>query len=400
MLSQLLHRHYDRRVMILIDEYYVPLDKAYQSGYYDVMVELIRVLFGNAFKTNNSLYFAVLTGCLRISKESIFTGLNNFNVNTVRNVQYREYIGFTDDEVQALLRDYGFMEKYNMIKEWYNGYHCGDLDIYCPWDVVSYCHALKMNPSETPQNYWVNTSSNDIIKKFLNKANTTTRNEIEQLINGNSIRKIIRQELTYRDLDSEPDNLWSILFTTGYLTQCGTQVGDLTELVIPNREIKWIFVRQIREWFNQETVKNMEKLESFCRAFQENDTAAIEDGFNAYLKKTISIRDTNTRKEMKENFYHGILLGLFGNMDGWDVQSNADSGDGYSDISIEIEDKGIGIVIELKYAEKAAFDTGCREALKQIKDRNYEEKLINDGMTTIRKYGIACYKRQCKVISG
>lgn len=266
--------------------------------------------------------------------------------------------------------------------------------------MINYCSDLRDGSVNEPQNYWVNTSSNDIIRKFLNKANTTARNEIEQLINGNSIRKIIRQELTYRDLDSEPDNLWSILFTTGYLTQCGTQIGDLTELVIPNREIKWIFVQQIREWFNQKTVKNMEKLESFCRAFQENDTAAIEDGFNAYLKKAISIRDTNTRKEMKENFYHGILLGLFGNMNGWDIQSNAESGDGYSDISIEIEDKGIGIVIELKYAEKAAFDTGCREALKQIKDRNYEENLIDDGMTTIRKYGIACYKRHCKVISG
>ena len=400
LLSCFLKKHYGQKTILLIDEYDVPLDYAYKSGYYDDMVKLVRTLFGAVFKTNDSLEFAVLTGCLRISKESIFTGLNNFKVYTIKDVRYKEYFGFTDIEVRQILEYYGFSSQYDAVREWYDGYLFGNLGIYCPWDVINYCGDLRDGSVNEPQNYWVNTSSNDIIKKFLNKANTTARNEIEQLINGNSIRKIIRQELTYRDLDSEPDNLWSILFTTGYLTQCGTQVGDLTELVIPNREIKWIFVRQIREWFNQETVKNMEKLESFCRAFQENDTAAIEDGFNAYLKKTISIRDTNTRKEMKENFYHGILLGLFGNMDGWDVQSNAESGDGYSDISIEIEDKGIGIVIELKYAEKAAFDTGCREALKQIKDRNYEEKLINDGMTTIRKYGIACYKRHCKVVSG
>ena len=398
MLSYLLQKHYGQDVIMLIDEYDVPLDKAYQLGYYDSMVELVRILFGNAFKTNDSLKFAVLTGCLRISKESIFTGLNNFNVYTVKDVQYNEYFGFLDQEVQNLLKYYGFMEKYDAIKKWYDGYRFGKLEVYCPWDVVSYCHALRMEPSTEPQNYWVNTSSNDIIRRFLSRAKTSDRNDIEQLINGNSIKKIIRQELTYRDLDSDSDNLWSILFTTGYLTQRNVQTGELTELVIPNREIQWIFIRQIREWFKWETEKNMEKLENFCRAFLENDTAAIEEGFNAYLKKTISIRDTNVRKEMKENFYHGILLGLFGNMDGWDVQSNAESGDGYSDISIEIEDQETGIVIELKYAENALFDTACREALKQINDRNYGEKLVDDGMTTIRKYGIACYKRRCKVI--
>ena len=384
-LSQLLQKHYDRDVIMLIDEYDVPLDKAYQSGYYNSMVELVKILFGNAFKTNDSLKFAVLTGCLRISKESIFTGLNNFNVYTVKDVQYNEYFGFLDREVQNLLKYYGFMEKYDAVKKWYDGYNFGKLEVYCPWDVVSYCHALRMEPSTEPQNYWVNTSSNDIIRRFLSKAKTADRNDIEQLVNGNSIKKTIRQELTYRDLDSNPDNLWSILFTTGYLTQRSAQTGELTELVIPNREIRWIFIRQIREWFRWETEKNMENLESFCRAFQENDITAIEEGFNAYLKKTISIRDTHTKKEMKENFYHGILLGLFGNMDGWNVQSNAESGDGYSDISIEIEEQETGIVIELKYAENASFDAACREAMKQINDRNYGEKLIDDGMKIIRK---------------
>ena len=406
MLSQFLQKHYGQGTVMLIDEYDVPLDKAYRAGYYDSMVELIRVLFGSAFKTNDSLKFAVLTGCLRISRESIFTGLNNFKVYTVKDVRYNEYFGFTDAEVRQMLEYYGFSDQYGAVREWYDGYLFGSLGIYCPWDVVNYCGDLRDGSVTKPQNYWVNTSSNDIIRRFLSRAKTADRNDIEQLVNGNSIKKTIRQELTYRDLDSNPDNLWSILFTTGYLTQRSAQTGELTELVIPNREIRWIFIRQIREWFRWETEKNMENLEGFCRAFLENDTAAIEEGFNTYLKKTISIRDTiaglagKTKKEMKENFYHGILLGLFGNMDGWDVQSNAESGDGYSDISIEIEDQETGIVIELKYTENASFDTACREAMKQINDRNYGEKLVDDGMTTIRKYGIACYKRRCKVISG
>jgi hypothetical protein len=398
-LSQLLKKHYQQDVIILIDEYDVPLDKAYQSGYYDDMVDLIRSLFGNALKTNDSLYFAVLTGCLRISRESIFTGLNNFNVYTVKNVQYHEAFGFTDAEVRQMLEYYGFMEKYDVIKEWYDGYRFGTLDIYCPWDVVSYCHALKMQPTVSPQNYWVNTSSNDIIRRFVSKANTTTRDELELLIDGGSVKKMIRQELTYRDLDSSIDNLWSILFTTGYLTQRGTESGDLTELVIPNREIRWIFVQQIREWFREESVKDTEKLESFCRAFQENDTVAIEKGFNDYLWNTISIRDTSVRKEMKENFYHGILLGLLAYMDGWLVKSNAESGEGYSDISIEIRQHEIGIVIELKYAEDGAFEAGCQEALRQIHEKEYESALIKNGLHTIYRYGIACYKKRCKVVS-
>ncbi len=399
-LSQLLQKHYGQNVVILIDEYDVPLDKAYQSGYYDSMVELIRVLFGNAFKTNDSLKFAVLTGCLRISKESIFTGLNNFNVYTVKDVQYNEYFGFTDEEVRQMLAYYDFMEKYDSIKEWYDGYHFNNLDIYCPWDVVSYCHALRMQPAMEPQNYWVNTSSNDIVRRFINKADAATKDEIEQLVNGGTIRKRIKQELTYRDLDSSIENLWSILFTTGYLTQCGQDADGMTGLVIPNREIRWIYEEQIQEWFREETRKDVRKLENLGRAFEENDTETIEKEFTSYLRKTISIRDTNTKKKMKENFYHGILLGLFAGMDGWKVRSNAESGEGYSDISVEVEDRDIGIIIELKYAEKASFDEGCREALRQIDDRNYEEALLDDGMKTIYRYGIACYKKRCKVVSG
>ncbi|MDE5699323.1 MAG: ATP-binding protein [Lachnospiraceae bacterium] len=423
-LSQFLQKHYGQNVVILMDEYDVPLDKAYQSNYYDAMVELIRSLFGNAFKTNDSLNFAVLTGCLRISKESnvsaiaetsekrlkrfsqtsplgdvLFTGLNNFCVYTVKDVQYNEYFGFTDKEVREMLEYYGFMEKYDTVREWYDGYHFGELDIYCPWDVVSYCHALKMNASVEPQNYWVNTSGNDIIRSFLGRAGATTRNEIEQLINGGSVRKMIHQELTYRDLDSKPDNLWSILFTTGYLTQSGAETGELTGLVIPNKEIQWIFVQQIREWFREQTTRNTDKLERFCRAFQENDATAVEKGFNDYLGEMISIRDTGVRKGMKENFYHGLLLGILGHMDEWIVQSNAEAGDGYSDISIEIRRREIGIVIELKYAENGAFEDGCKEAMRQIKDRRYEEALIKEGMHTIYRFGIACYRKQCRVVS-
>ena len=404
-MSQLLKKHYGQDTVPLIDEYDVPLDKAYQSGYYDSMVELIRSLFGSALKTNDSLKFAVLTGCLRISRESIFTGLNNFKVYTVKDVRYKEYFGFTDAEIRQMLEYYGVSDQYHAVKEWYDGYLFGNLGIYCPWDVINYCGDLRDGSATKPQNYWVNTSSNDIIRRFLVKADAVTRDEIELLINGGCVKKMIHQELTYRDLDSDIDNLWSILYTTGYLTQAEEDIDvdedeeELSALVIPNREIHWIYVQQIRKWFKEEARKDTQKLENFCRAFEENETAVIEKEFTSYLRKTISIRDTGVRKDMKENFYHGILLGLFGNMDGWKVRSNAEFGDGCCDISVEVEDRDIGLVIELKYAENAAFDDACKEALEQIRSRNYEEVLLDDGMKTIYRYGIACYKKRCKVVS-
>ncbi len=404
-MSQLLKKHYGQDTVLLIDEYDVPLDKAYQSGYYDSMVELIRSLFGSALKTNDSLKFAVLTGCLRISRESIFIGLNNFKVYTVKDVRYKEYFGFTDAEIRQMLEYYGVSDQYHAVKEWYDGYLFGNLGIYCPWDVINYCGDLRDGSATKPQNYWVNTSSNDIIRRFLVKADAVTRDEIELLINGGCVKKMIHQELTYRDLDSDIDNLWSILYTTGYLTQAEEDIDvdedeeELSALVIPNREIHWIYVQQIRKWFKEEARKDTQKLENFCRAFEENETAVIEKEFTSYLRKTISIRDTGVRKDMKENFYHGILLGLFGNMDGWKVRSNAESGDGCCDISVEVEDRDIGLVIELKYAENAAFDDACKEALEQIRSRNYEEVLLDDGMKTIYRYGIACYKKRCKVVS-
>ncbi|MDE7183821.1 MAG: ATP-binding protein [Lachnospiraceae bacterium] len=399
-LSQLLYRHHGKKTIILIDEYDVPLEKAYQSGYYDEMVELMRVLFGSAFKTNDNLYCAILTGCLRVTKESIFTGLNNFNVFTVKDTAYNKYFGFTDTEVRELLEFYGWMDSADVIKEWYDGYRFGSLEIYCPWDVVSYCHAVKMDPSARPKNYWVNTSSNDIIRKFVGLANAATRDEIELLIAGGSIQKTIHQELTYRDLDAGIENLWSLLYTTGYLTQCGEEEDERTTLAIPNREIRWIFVEQIRRWFREETGKDIAKLERLCKAFETNDIVSIEAGFTEYLGKTISIRDTYVKKDMKENFYHGVLLGLFAHMDGWIVRSNAEAGNGYSDIVVRIESKEIGIIIELKYAENAAFEAACDEALAQIREKNYEEVFIRDGLQTIYRYGIACYQKRCRVVSG
>lgn len=424
-LSRLLEKHYGQKVILLIDEYDVPLDKAYQAKYYDEMAGFIRNCFGQALKTNDSLYCAVLTGCLRIAKESnvpvytgtsekrsfsqaspkgdaLFTGLNNFKVYTVKDVQYNEYFGFTDKEIRELLAYFGMMNQYDSIKEWYDGYHFGDLDIYCPWDVISYAHSLRMTPGEEPQNYWINTSSNSIVRDLITKAGTAAKKEIEFLINGGSVKKVIHQELTYRDLDAgiaDIENIWSVLFTTGYLTQCKEDENGFSELIIPNKEIRSIYVDQIRNWFRDETRKDTKQLERFCKAFEENDTRVIEECFQSYLKKTISIRDTSVRKSMKENFYHGILLGLFANMNGWYVRSNAESGEGYSDISVESEDKDIGIVIELKYAENAEFDAACSEALRQIEEKNYGDEMIDDGMKTIHKYGIACYKKRCKVVS-
>lgn len=399
-LSQLLHEHYAQKAIILIDEYDVPLDRAYQYGYYDKMVNLIRDMFLQALKTNDNLYFAVMTGCLRISKESIFTGLNNPKVLTVTDVRFDEYFGFTDREVRELLSYYKLDDYYDTVKEWYDGYRFGNINVYCPWDVINYCDALCADRSAQPENYWSNTSSNNIVKRLLGKANAMTKKEMEALIAGESIKKTIRQELTYKELDSNVENIWSILFTTGYLTSKNKVSGSTFEVVIPNREIRNIFIEQITEWFREETTRDSLKLSAFCRAFQEKNPAAIEEQFGAYLLKTISIRDTNIQKEKKENFYHGILLGLLSHMEDWGISSNAESGEGYSDILVEIEDARTGIIIEVKYAENSKLEEGCRKALKQIEDNRYAETLLEDGMQSIIKYGIACYKKRCKVEMG
>lgn len=399
-LSMLLFRHYGRQVILLIDEYDVPLDKAFQDGYYDAMVLLMRSMLGNGLKTNPNLYFAVLTGCLRIAKESIFTGLNNFNVLSVTSVQFDEYFGFTDEEVKEMLKYFDLSQHYDTVKEWYDGYLFGKQAVYCPWDVISYCKNLCADSSAMPEDYWSNTSSNSIVRRFIDKSGKQTKEEIERLIAGEAIVKEIKQELTYNELDKSIDHLWSVLFTTGYLTKRKRVDSRKYELMIPNREIRELFILQIQEWFADTVAADTNKLDELCRAFPEENAEVIEKLFNDYLWNTISIRDTASAKEWKENFYHGILLGLLGHMGNWLVKSNEESGEGYSDILIEVPESRTGIVIEMKYAEEGRLEYACRAALQQIEDRKYAARLISDGMTSIVKYGIACYKKHCRVLKG
>ena len=400
-LCLLLQKHYSHKVILLIDEYDVPLDKAVQYGYYDAMVDLIRNIFNQALKGNDSLYFAVLTGCLRISKESIFTGLNNPKVLSITDVRFDEHFGFTDSEVKELLSYYDLSDYYDVIHDWYDGYHFGNVDVYCPWDVLCYCDDLLLRPGAQPKDYWSNTSDNAIVRRFIQKAgNATTKREIEKLMAGGTIRKEIHQELTYKDLDKTINNMWSVLFTTGYLTQQGEPDGDEFQLKIPNLEIRNIFTKQIYAWFQETAKQDGATLSAFCDAFKTGDAEAAEQLLNAYLSKTISIRDTFVRKDKKENFYHGILLGLLSYKENWSVYSNKESGAGYSDILVEIDDEEIGIVIEVKYPDNDNLEHGCAGALKQIETMNYEELLLNNGMREILKYGIACNRKRCRVLRG
>lgn len=395
-LSSILKEYYGKKVIILIDEYDVPLDKAFENNYYNEMIILLRNMLKQSLKTNDNLYMAVLTGCLRIARESIFIGLNNFNIFSITDQYFDEYFGFTDKEVKEILQYYKVPEAFEQTKKWYDGYRFGNTDIYCPWDVINHCRALKVEPDATPQPYLINTSGNYIVKRFIEKANQQTRREIEQLIEGKAIQKEIRLELTYNELDSTIENLWSVLFATGYLTQQGKPQGRTYSLIIPNESIRQIFIEQIQEWFKETTRKDENRLKDFCKAFEEGNAEAIEEQFNNYLMKTISIRDTFTTK--KENFYHGVLLGLLSYDPDWYITSNQESGDGYSDIMIEAEQARIGIIIEVKYAENIkTLDKACQKALKQIKEKNYDQKL-EEGYETILNYGIACYKKRCKVL--
>lgn len=398
MLSHLLYKHYGQKTVILIDEYDVPLDKAFENGYYKEMVSLIRGIFGMALKTNDSLQFAVLTGCLRISKESIFTGLNNFEVLSILNTQYDEAFGFTDGEVKQILEDYDLSDHYPDVKEWYDGYHFGNTDIYCPWDVIRYCKNLCADPAALPEDFWSNSSGNAMVRRFIDKADIRTKNEIERLIAGEDIEKDISQELTYDEIDKSIENLWSVLFTTGYLTHKGCTESGRYRLTIPNKEVRNLFIRKIREWFSDVTRNDGKTLEEFCNAFVDRDPGKIEQIFGDYLWNTISIRDTATAKAKKENFYHGILLGLLGYKVSWLIKSNAESGTGYSDILVEVPDNRTGIVIELKYAEDGDMDSACSRALEQIEEKDYVDKLRQDGMRNFIRYGIACFKKDCKVV--
>ena len=397
-LSRLLAKHYNRKVILLIDEYDVPLDKAFQSGYYDEMVTLIRSLFGNALKTNENLYFAVLTGCLRISKESIFTGLNNLNVMTVSDPYFCDSFGFTEDEVLEFLRYYGLEEFHDTVKEWYDGYQFGNTSVYCPWDVIKYVQILWKDRDAEPGNYWANTSGNDIIRRLLKKADQTTRDEIEQLVNGGAIVKGIRQELTYRDIEDSVDNIWSVLYSAGYLTQRGRLPGKRIRLALPNREVKELFVDLVKDWFQEITFADSARINRFCAAFPAGDASTIQNMLHDYLWDSISVRDTAVRMSMKENFYHGMVLGLLRSQGNWLIQSNAETGEGYSDISICTPER-TGIVIELKYAVNGNLETACAEALKQIEDKKYAEGLKRRGMKKMIKYGIAFCEKECMVMT-
>ena len=398
-LSQLLAKHYGRKVVILIDEYDVPLDKAFQGGYYDEMVSLIRNLFGNALKTNDNLQFAVLTGCLRISKESIFTGLNNLNVMTVSDPYFCDSFGFTDDDVKELLDYYGLGAYRDAMRDWYDGYQFGNVSIYCPWDVIKYAQILLRDPEAEPENYWANTSGNGIIRRLLQKADQTTRDEVEQLINGETIVKTVRQELTYRDIEDSIDNIWSVLYSTGYLTSRGRLPGKQMKLALPNREVRELFIDLVKDWFREETRADTSRINRFCAAFPKGDVATIQDMLHDYLWDSISVRDTAVRSNMKENFYHGMLLGLLQSQGSWIVRSNAETGIGYSDISVATPER-LGMVIELKYAEDGNLEAACTKALAQIDEKKYDEALRRRGMKTILKYGIAFWEKECQVVLG
>ena len=398
-LSLLLEKHYGQKVILLIDEYDVPLDKAFQSGYYDEMVSFIRSLLDNALKTNDSLYFAVLTGCLRISKESIFTGLNNLKVHTISDARYDEYFGFTNADVDEILKFYGLTSYKDVIRDWYDGYRFGKTDVYCPWDVINYCDELLADPAAPPKNYWANTSGNDLIRRMLKNANLTTKNEVEELLNGGQITKRIKQELTYREIDDSIENVWSVLYAAGYLTGMHVEQenADIFRLWIPNGEIQKLFYELVEDWFREVTRSDTSRISRFCAAFQTGDTAVIQEMLSDYLWDSISVRDTAVRRNMKENFYHGMLLGLLQNQDSWLVKSNAETGEGYSDISIQTPNR-TGIVIELKYAEDGNMEKACAEALKQIEEKKYAEGLKRRGVKKIIRYGIAFWEKECMVV--
>lgn len=400
-LTELLEKHYGSKVIVLIDEYEVPLAKANENGYYDEMVLLIRNLFENALKTNSSLKFAVLTGCLRIAKESIFTGLNNFKVYSITDKSFDETFGFTDAEVKELLRYYGQEKYYETVKEWYDGYRFGNVDVYCPWDVINFCSDHLADPGLEPKNYWANTSGNSVISHFIDsvgKPQKLTRMELEQLVNGGIVQKEINSELTYKELYSSIDNLWSTLFMTGYLTQRGEPSGNRYNLVIPNREIRNIITNHILKMFKENVKDDGKTVSDLCDALLNQNPEKVELIFTEYMKKTISIRDTFAQKPTKENFYHGLLLGILGFKENWSVMSNRESGDGFGDILIRIEDEDVGIVIEVKYADDGNLQGECEKALQQIIDIRYTEALEQEGIHTIIKYGIACYRKKCKVL--
>lgn len=401
-LTEVLEAHFSKKVVVLIDEYDVPLAKAYENGYYDKMVLLIRNLFGNVLKTNDSLAFAVLTGCLRIAKESIFTGLNNFKVYSITNTEFDETFGFTNEEVRKMLVYYGLDSHFEEVKAWYDGYRFGNADVYCPWDVVNYCEDHKENTNAELQNYWMNTSGNEVIQHFVDSMNDPhmlTKSELELLVSGDTVVKQVDEMITYKELYSNIDNMWSTLFMTGYLTQRGKEPDGRYHLAIPNREICDCMVRRVLALFKRSVSQNQELLRSFCNAMLASDASTMEHALTEYMGKTISIRDSFA-KSIRENFYHGLLIGILGSQGAWKATSNKESGDGFSDILLEVneDDLRIGMVLELKYSKtENALDKECDDALQQIEDKNYDQELREKGYTKILKYGIAFYHKRCRV---
>lgn len=381
LLSQLLYKHYGKKTVILIDEYDVPLDKAFQNGYYNEMVSLIRGLFGQALKTNEFLQFAVLTGCLRISKESIFTGLNNFKVMSITDSHFDE------------------------VKEWYDGYHFGRADVYCPWDVINHADHLRDDSDAKPQTYWINSSGNSLVRRLINRADSSTKDEIERLIAGEAIEKVIRQDLTYDEIENSIDNIWSVLFTTGYLTKIGeVKLPDSEsyayKLVIPNKEVREVFVLQIQEWFKAVVANDNDAMKLLSKAILDKDEEILARQLNIVMGRMISILDTKAPDDMKENFYHGLLLGLLrGSNPDWLIKSNRESGDDFSDILIKPENPDLGIVIEVKYAKEfKKLDAACDAAMAQIKQKRYDETLRDEGRCDILAYGIAFCRKRCRVV--
>lgn len=399
-LSQLLYKHYDQKAIILIDEYDVPLDKAFQNGYYQEMVSLIRGLFGKALKTNEALEFAVLTGCLRVSKESIFTGLNNFNVLSIIDPQFDEEFGFTQDEVRELLETFHLESHIQEVKEWYDGYRFGNTEVYCPWDVLSHVQRLLSNPNTKPEAYWINSSGNMLVKRFIDKADKTTRDEIEILLNGGVIEKELRLELTYEEIDNSIDNLWSVLFTTGYLTESGEPEDGVYKLRIPNEEIRQVFRTQIKDLFKENIRKEKKTLSPLWSAFENGNAPKVEEILNSIMSRTISVYDPAGPEKEKEKFYHAVLSGILVGNGNWGVHSNKESGDGRPDITVELEDPNKGLVIEVKSCEKVTkLERECEKAMEQIHNLRYDEELRNEGYNDIWAYAIAFYKKRCHVMA-
>ena len=395
LLCTLLEKHYGQKPILLIDEYDVPLDKAYAHGYYDQMIDLIRSMFGAALKTNDSLFMAVLTGCLRVSKESIFTGLNNLMVHSISDADFNEYFGFTDAEVRKMLADYGLDAHYEDMCAWYDGYRFGTQDVYCPWDVINYCYALRVDPEAEPKAYWLNTSGNELVRSLINHARTgTTRMEVEELIEGKTITKLINEQLTHNEIDQSIDNIWSLLYMTGYLTVTKRPSGGWYELRIPNHEVRQIFMRQVLAWFRDKARAETQQLADLYAAFECGDAETITRYLNRQLITTVSFYDAH------ESFYHGFLLALLGACADWQVSSNAETGRGRSDIIAEREDGSRGFVVEVKQVrDPRKLDEACESAMRQIEEKDYTAVLRRFGVAEIWMYGIAFCDKRCRVVA-